>query len=245
MKMHGRATTTIPESLFFDYSDYQAPLTKKNQLISYALPGTLPRTIFRLWQLPLSSNLKNHFSSNRSLKNQPKALLKISPSPSKYLPTSTQKSLTSHSLLLLAKRVLPLPKYLSNAPFSPQPSQAKLYSPLFFRKPLLSAKATSRELFSFLSSFSPPFPISFSFLCLFSGFVLSTISAAATFSSAPLLLQPPFLLHSFYSHLFCSSPSAATFSAPLLLQPPFLHAGPPFRKFLHVSKSYCSFKKRG
>ena len=225
MKMHGRATTTIPESLFFDYSDYQAPLTKKNQLISYALPGTLPRIIFRLWQLPLLSNLKNPFSSNRSLKNQPKALLKWSPSPSKYLPTSTQKSLTSHSLLLLAKRVLPLPKYLSNAPFSPQPSQAKLCSPLFFRKPLLSAKATSRELFSFLSSFSPPFPISFSFLCLFSGFVLSTISAAATF--------------------FYLTPSAATFSAPLLLQPPFLHAGPPFRKFLHVSKSYCSFKKRG
>ena len=55
-------------------------------------------------------------------KNQPKALLKRSPSPSKYLPTNTQKSLTSHSLLPLAKRVLPLSKNLSNAHFSPQPS---------------------------------------------------------------------------------------------------------------------------
>ena len=184
-----------------------SPLIAHNQLISYALPNTLPRIIFRLWQLSLLSNLKNPFFSNRSLKNQPKALLKRSSSPSKYLPTSTQKSLTPHSLLPLAKRVLSLPKYLSNAPFSPQPSQAKLCYPLFFRKPLLSAKATSRELFSFLFSFSPPFLFAF-FLDL---------------SFQRSLPQPPFPLpRSFCSHLFYCTPSTATFFAPLLLQPPFL-----------------------
>ena len=170
MKMHGRATTTIPESLFFDYSNYQAPLTKKNQLISYALPNTLPRTIFRLWQLPLSSNLKNHFSSNRSLKNQPKALLKRSPSPSKYLPTNTQKSLTSHSLLpqineySLFQNISPMPLFPLNLLKLNSVILSSSENLFFQPKQPLESSSPSSSLFLLFFSPSEKKPPIFSFL---------------------------------------------------------------------------------
>ena len=46
-------------------------------------------------------------------KNQPKALLKRSLSPSKYLPTNTQKSLSSHSLLPPSKNISPMSLFSS------------------------------------------------------------------------------------------------------------------------------------
>ena len=49
-----------------------------------------------------------------------------------------------------------------------------------------------------------------------------------------LLLHAFFPHHSFCSHLFFS-----------LIHAPWRLARPLSRKFLHVSKSYCSFKKRG
>ena len=171
MKMHGRATTTILESLFFNYNNYQAPLTKKNQLISYSLFGTLPRKIFHLQQLPLSSNLKNPFSSNRSLKNQPKVLLKRSHSPSKYLPTNTKKSPPSHSLLPLINEFLPFFLFFSFfffVSFLPSHSSALLF--------------TNQQ--AWLAQ-----PLS---LLLLNNVVLSNDLCNHLFS-ATLLLQPPFL----------------------------------------------------
>ena len=63
---------------------------------------------------------------------------------------------------------------------------------------------------------------------------LFRICSPFSLSSPRSLLEPPF-------------------STTFLLQPPFLlshlrpwrPAGPPFRKFLHVLRSYCSFRKRG
>ena len=69
-----------------------------------------------------------------------------------------------------------------------------------------------------LLSFSLQLKISFPILSSF-WFVFPTIPTAATFSIfVPLLLQPPFMSLSPCSHLFCFTPSAATFPAPLLLQ---------------------------
>ena len=79
---------------------------------------------------------------------------------------------------------------LQSNPYSfPQNSQKTppffgFASPPFFRKP------PSLSFFFFLLP------------SLYLGFAFSMISAATTFF-ASLLLQPPFLPHSFYNHLFC------------------------------------------
>ena len=93
-------------------------------------------------------------------------------------------------------------------------SPQQLYAPLFLASYCSSTHTislkTPRKTPPFFRFASPPFfrklP-SFSFFffllpSLYLGFAFSMISAAATFS-ASLLLQPPFLSHSFYNHLFC------------------------------------------
>ena len=97
---------------------------------------------------------------------------------------------------------------------------------LFFFFKTLRKTALSPSMLSPLPFRKPPL-VSLSFssshcICPFSsGFAFPTISAAATF-----------LHHTFCSHLFFS-----------LIRAPWRPTRPPSRKFFHVSKSYCSFKK--
>ena len=93
-------------------------------------------------------------------------------------------------------------------------SSQQLYVPLFVASYCSSTHTislkTPRKTPPFFGFAFPPFfrkPPSFSFFffllhSLYLGFAFSMISAATTFF-ASLLLQPPFLPHSFYSHLFC------------------------------------------
>ena len=118
-------------------------------------------------------------------------------------------------------------------------SSQQLYAPLFLasysssthtlfpktlQKPPLSLCLLKSVIYPLFPLFLSVSVLPFRKPPLFPGFASPTISATTTFSA-----------HSFCNHLFCPTPYAATFRP----------VGPPSRKFLHVSKSYCSFKKRG
>ena len=120
-------------------------------------------------------------------------------------------------------------------------SSQQLYAPLFLASYCSSTNTLSLKTLRK----TPPFlhnALLFFFPFLFSHFPVyatllpsySPVSKHGLPQPLSLLLHAFFPHHSFCSHLFFS-----------LIHAPWRPAGPHSRKFLHVSKSYCNFKKRG